>query len=115
VRLGELHLACIPGELYPELVYGKFQEPAEPAADFADAPLEPTVASLMPGPKWLLIGLANDELGYIIPKRQWDKSPPYAYGKEGGQYGEVNSCSPEAAPIIMQSLKARVAEAQSAK
>src|SRR5205814_4980788 len=27
LRLGELHIACIPGELYPELVYGKFQEP----------------------------------------------------------------------------------------
>jgi hypothetical protein len=111
LRLGELHLACIPGELYPELVYGKFQEPVEPGADFHDAPLEPSVASLMPGKKWLMIGLANDELGYIIPKRQWDKEAPYAYGKEAGQYGEINSCSPEAAPIVMEALKRRVEEA----
>jgi hypothetical protein len=111
LRLGELHVACIPGELYPELVYGNFQEPVEPNVDFPDAPLEPTVAGLMPGSKWLLVGLANDELGYIIPKRQWDKSPPHAYGKDGGQYGEVNSCSPEVAPIIMQALKLRVEEA----
>jgi hypothetical protein len=113
LRLGELHVACIPGELYPELVYGKFQEPVDPAVDFPDAPLEPTIASLMPGNKWLLVGLANDELGYIIPKRQWDKSSPYAYGKDGGQYGEVNSCSPEVAPIIMQALKLRVEECRS--
>jgi hypothetical protein len=112
LRLGELHVACIPGELYPELVYGKFQEPVEPDVDFPDAPLEPTIAALMPGSKWLLIGLANDELGYIIPKRQWDKSRPHAYGKEAGQYGEVNSCSPEVAPIIMQALKLRVEDAQ---
>lgn len=111
VRLGELHVACIPGELYPELVYGKFQEPVEPHADYPDAPKEPTVAELMPGPKWLLLGLANDELGYIIPKRQWDKTPPYAYNKDGGQYGEINSCGAEIAPIIMQALKLRVAEA----
>jgi hypothetical protein len=111
LRLGELHVACIPGELYPELVYGKFQEPVEPNADFPDAPKEPTVAELMPGPKWLLLGLANDELGYIIPKRQWDKAPPYAYNKDGGQYGEVNSCGAEIAPIIMQALKLRVAAA----
>jgi hypothetical protein len=110
LRLGELHVACIPGELYPELVYGKFQEPVEPAADFADAPLEPTIAALMPGSKWLLVGLANDEVGYVIPKRQWDKAEPYAYGRDGGQYGEINSCSPEVAPILMQALKLRVEE-----
>jgi hypothetical protein len=110
--LGELGVACIPGELYPELVYGKFQEPAAEGVDFPDAPLEPTIAQLMPGSKWLLAGLANDELGYIIPKRQWDKSPPYAYGKDGGQYGEVNSCGPEVAPILMQALKLAVEEAR---
>ena len=110
LRLGELHLACIPGELYPELVYGKFEEPAAAGADFPDVPLEPTITSLMPGPKWLLIGLANDELGYIIPKRQWDKAPPHCYGKDGGQYGEINSCSPEVAPIVMQALGLRVSE-----
>ncbi|MCI0361421.1 MAG: hypothetical protein L0211_23305 [Planctomycetaceae bacterium] len=111
LRLGELHVACIPGEIYPELVYGKYQEPVEPAADFHDAPLEPSVASLMPGKNWMLIGLANDELGYIIPKRQWDKAAPFAYGKEAGQYGEINSCSPQAAPIVMEALKRRVEEA----
>lgn len=111
LRLGELHLACIPGELYPELVYGKFQEPADPAADFPTAALEPSIASLMPGPKWMLFGLANDEVGYIIPKRQWDKLPPYAYGREQPQYGEINSCGPEVAPVLMEALKRRVAEA----
>src|SRR5438876_211185 len=33
MRLGELQVACIPGELYPELVYGKFQEPVETGVD----------------------------------------------------------------------------------
>jgi hypothetical protein len=112
LRLGELHVACIPGELYPELVYGKFQEPAEPAVDFPGAPLEPTVARLMPGDKWLCIGLANDEIGYIIPKRQWDKEEPYAYGRDSSQYGEINSCGPDSAPIVMQALQRCVREAK---
>lgn len=112
LRLGELHVGGIPGEIYPELVYGKFEEPAAENVDFPEAPLEPTIAQLMPSNKWLLIGLANDELGYIIPKRQWDKSPPYAYGKDGGQYGEINSCGPEVAPIIMEALKQRIADAK---
>ena len=33
LRLGDLHVVGIPGEIYPELVYGKFQEPADPGAD----------------------------------------------------------------------------------
>lgn len=110
LRLGELYIACIPGEIYPELVYGKYQDPVDPGADFPDAPLEPSVASLLPGPKWMLFGLANDEVGYIIPKRQWDRAPPYAYGRDISQYGEINSCGPEVAPILMEALKRRFAE-----
>jgi hypothetical protein len=109
--LGELHVACIPGELYPELVYGKFQEPVEPNVDFPDAPLEPFVKQLLPGDKLLVIGLANDEIGYIIPKRQWDQRPPFAYGRNSSQYGEINSCGPEIAPIVMRALAGRVQEA----
>lgn len=110
LRLGELHLACIPGEIYPELVYGEFQEPVEANVDYPEAPLEKPVAQILPGDKWLLFGLANDEIGYIIPKRQWDQRGPFAYdGKR--QYGEINSCGPEVAPIIMRALENRVLEA----
>lgn len=104
LKLGELTIFNIPGELYPEMVYGKYQEPADPAADFRDAPLEPTAASLAPSDKWMLIGLANDEVGYIIPKRQWDAASPFCYGRAKSQYGEVNSCGPQTAPILMKAL-----------
>ena len=102
LQLGELSLAAIPGELYPELVYGKFQEPADPAADFPNAPLEPTIREILGERKWMLFGLSNDEVGYLIPKRQWDRRKPYAYGREKAQYGEANSCGPEAAMIVMK-------------
>jgi len=105
LRLGELDIAGIPGEIYPELLYGKFQEPADPAADFHQAPLEKTVDEIFSGRKWMLIGLANDEIGYIIPKRQWDNERPYAYGRDKSQYGELNSCSPDVAPILMNALE----------
>jgi hypothetical protein len=110
LRLGELHVAAIPGEIYPELVYGQFQDPIEPNVDFPDAPLEPAVMKTLPGPKTLLFGLANDEIGYIIPRRQWDEKPPFAYKRERGQYGEINSVGPDSAPILMNALKRRVAE-----
>lgn len=112
LKLGELALAAIPGEIYPELVYGKFPKQAEPGVDFPTAPLEPHVTQILATEKWLLIGLANDEIGYIIPKRQWDNAAPYAYGKARGQYGEINSCGSDVAPVLMKALQQRVAEAR---
>ncbi|HTN76786.1 MAG TPA: hypothetical protein VL096_16115 [Pirellulaceae bacterium] len=110
VRLGELDLAAIPGEIYPELVYGKYPATAEEGVDFPAAELEPAVVNLLPQKKWLLIGLANDEIGYIIPKRQWDSVAPFAYQRKTGQYGEINSCGPDVAPLIMSALQRRIAE-----
>ena len=56
------------------------------------------------GDKWMLLGLANDEIGYIIPRCQWDRQRPFAYGRMTGQYGEINSCGPDVAPIVMQAV-----------
>ena len=105
LALGELRIACIPGEIYPELVYGAVPDPAEPGADFPDAEVEANVRECVGASKWLLFGLANDEIGYIIPRRQWDRQPPYCYGRNSSQYGEVNSCSPNAAQIIMSAFQ----------
>jgi hypothetical protein len=112
LRLGDLQVVALPGELYPELVYGRFQDPADPGADFPDAPLEQPVSKVLPGNKWMLLGLANDEVGYIIPKRQWDQTPPFAYGRSKSQYGEINSCGPDVAPILMRALANRVREVE---
>ena len=37
LRLGELEIAVIPGEIYPELVLDKVQDPPDAGADFPDA------------------------------------------------------------------------------
>jgi hypothetical protein len=110
LKLGDLHVAAIPGEIYPELVYDKVQDPVDPNADFPDAPKEPSIVKTLPGDKIMIFGLANDEVGYIIPKRQWDAKAPYAYGRKSDQYGEENSVGPDTAPIIMNGLKAAVEE-----
>jgi hypothetical protein len=102
LKLGGLEVAAIPGEIYPELVLGKVVTPAEPGADFPDAPAEPAVYEQMRGKHRMLIGLANDEIGYIIPKRQWDEKAPFCYGRRSAQYGELNSVGPETGPIICE-------------
>jgi hypothetical protein len=105
LRFGDLEVAAIPGEIYPELVLGKVQDPADPGADFPDAPVEPAVYEQMRGRHRMLVGLANDELGYIIPKRQWDEKPPYCYGRKQSQYGEVNSLGPDTAPLLCSAFR----------
>jgi hypothetical protein len=105
LRLGELEVAAIPGEIYPELVLAKVQDPPDPSADFPDAPVEPAIYQQLKGPHRMIIGLANDEVGYILPKRQWDEKPPFCYGRKSAQYGEENSVGPEAGPILCNAFR----------
>ena len=105
LRLGELEVAALPGEIYPELVLGKVQDPPDAGADFPDAPIEPAIYPQLRGRHRMIVGLANDEVGYIIPKRQWDEKPPFCYGRKKSQYGEINSVGPETAPILCRAFK----------
>ncbi|MBI4864287.1 MAG: hypothetical protein HY815_29120 [Candidatus Riflebacteria bacterium] len=112
-RIGELVIGAVPGELYPELAVGTYQEPQDPAADFPGARREPALRPLLEslagspdGPRCaFVVGLANDEIGYIIPRSQWDDRAPYCYGRSRSQYGEGNSLGPRTAPILMEAFQ----------
>lgn len=104
LTIGEASIACIPGEIYPELVNGGVVR--APGADFDIDPVEiPPIREWMPGKIKLVFGLANDEIGYIIPKSEWDTQAPYLYGKTSPVYGEVNSVGPETAGILHKALR----------
>jgi hypothetical protein len=97
--IGPASFLTIPGEIYPEIVNGGIESPE--GQDFIIGPQEiPPLRELMPGKFKFVFGLANDELGYIIPKSQWDNKPPWIYQAEKETYGEVNSLGPETAPLI---------------
>lgn len=107
LRLGQgkqpkLEAATIPGELYPELSVGGVER--YPEADFPNAPIEPAIKQQMTAQYRMLFGLANDEIGYILPKAEWDEKAPFLKGAEKRWYGEVNSIGPEAAPIITKAF-----------
>lgn len=105
LHLGQLDIAAIPGEIYPELVLDKVADPAPEGADFPDAPIEPAIYKQFHGPYHMIIGLANDEIGYILPKRQWDAARPYTYGYKSAPYGEINSLGPETGPRLCEAFR----------
>jgi hypothetical protein len=104
ITIGDATIACVPGELYPEIANGGIVHP--PGADFDIAPVEvPPLRELMPGRVKFLFGLANDEVGYIIPKSEWDDRAPWLYGAPTRLYGEINSLGPETGPAIHQAFR----------
>lgn len=99
LRFGDASIACVPGEIYPELVNGGIER--APGGDFDVEPVEvPVIRALLPGRVKFVFGLANDEIGYIIPRSEWDQRPPYLYGSPKPVYGEINSLGPETAPRL---------------
>jgi hypothetical protein len=82
VTLGEAQLVTIPGELLPEVSF--------------------EIQEHMPGFPRILVGLANDELGYIIPEYDFELASPLPYinEAEGDHYEETNSIGPHIAGIV---------------
>jgi hypothetical protein len=95
-------ITTVPGEIYPELVNGGITRYA--GADFPDAPFEPTLRAHLHSRYQFIFGLANDELGYIIPKAEWDNQPPWLLNKKDRWYGEVNSAGEEVAGAVTRAL-----------
>jgi hypothetical protein len=95
-------ICTVPGEIYPELVNGGITR--YPGADFPDAPFEPTLREHLKSRFQFIFGLANDELGYIIPKCEWDDQPPWLQNRKERWYGEINSTGPEAAGTVTRAL-----------
>jgi hypothetical protein len=112
--IGPLSFATFPGEVYPEILNGGIEAPE--GRDFNIDPAEvPPVRDMMTGRFRFIFGLANDEIGYIIPKSQWDVKAPFAFGRKEAQYGEENSLGPETAPILHENLKEMLDELERGK
>ncbi|MCZ6795483.1 MAG: hypothetical protein O7J95_17910 [Planctomycetota bacterium] len=116
IDLGPARLVAIPGEIYPEIVIGGIETPS--GADYPIAPVEvPPIKEALAAEgveHCFILGLANDEVGYLIPKSEWDApaglpwdsdgNPPYLYGAERPPYGEINACGPDAAGIVHRAI-----------
>ena len=99
-------ILTIPGEIYPELVNGGIAR--YPGADYPEAPLEPVLREQLKTTYQFIFGLGNDEIGYLIPKAEWDEEPPWLMNAAEPWYGEVNSVGPDAAGAVLRALVALI-------
>ena len=66
VRFGPALFLTVPGELFPELELGGYGRPDCPAAD-TGRPYEPVIGEQFNSDYEFVLGLGQDELGYIVP------------------------------------------------
>ena len=112
LKLGDLALTLIPGEIFPELVYGGKYGDANPQG-VNPRPLY-EIARENGIEEMLIAGLANDEVGYIVPPSDFllNEELPYLektmdYKREN-HYEETNSVGPECAHAVAQAFEKAV-------
>jgi hypothetical protein len=115
VELGPIQMLTVPGELLPELAIGgydgshinapdveivKDDNPNPPRLEMA--PEGPYLEDRMTGTYRWIIGLGNDELGYIIPEYDFQlaETMPWINEAEGNHYEETNSLGPKQASLV---------------
>ena len=120
LRVGPLQLLTLPGEAHPELAIGGYDgsltgDPDIPVVS-DDNPAPPDLASAPAGPYWkellpegvpLLLGLGQDELGYMVPPYNFvlDDRQPWFEEPEGDHYEETNSLGPRTVPLVTAELE----------
>lgn len=110
IEIGSVKFLLLPCEIFPELVYGGFLG-AEESATGCGAEANPPILTEFTGDDVVVIGLANDELGYVLPPNDFllDENKPYmdiprdSHGRR--HYEETNSLSPETAATIARTVK----------
>ena len=107
VTMGPVWIMTIPGEINPEIINGGIEMPE--GADYPGEIIEaPALRKLMRGKYNFVIGLANDEVGYIMPKSHWDVEEPFTYDNKKRPYGEINSLGSESGPTVYRQAKSLI-------
>ena len=110
LRLDDLGVALIPGEIFPELVYGVLYGDANPEGKNPEPLMN--IAAQYGITKLLVVGLSNDEIGYIVPPSDYllNEKMPYLERtmdyKGEDHYEETNSIGPECAQVMADTFGA---------
>jgi hypothetical protein len=112
VQLGTIAWLTAPGEMFPETWVGYAAEVQGPQVIDPDNPNPPNLDDAPTGPYLrertgvaypMLLGLALDEIGYLVPPFDFELHPtaPWVDEAEGDHYEETNSIGPTAVPTLM--------------
>lgn len=106
LSIGEKNLLLLPGELFPELAYGGYL-PADASATGKGGEINPVPLTQIAGdPSLLIVGMANDEIGYIVPPNDFLLHPDLPYFRstrdrfDRNHYEETNSLGQDTAQTI---------------
>ena len=120
-EIDSLKMLLLPGEIFPELVYGGYMS-AEESAEGKVPEINPTPLTEIAGDKNLLVfGLSNDEIGYIVTPNDFFLDPVSSYfdgGKDSSgrrHYEETNSLGPNTAYKIAEVFTGMIAKVKAAK
>lgn len=114
LKLGELAIALLPGEIFPELVLGTQYGKAAPENENPASLNE--IAAQNNATKLLVVGLVNDEIGYIVPPSDFLVHETMPYLKQPtdfngeNHYEETNSIGPKCAIVIAREFEAILKE-----
>lgn len=120
LEIDSLKILMIPCEIFPELVYGGYLSAEESATD-CGAEINPLPLQEIVGDDVMIIGLANDELGYVLPPNDYLLHPETPYFEiprdihERRHYEETNSMGPETAEKIAQTVAEIINTVEKAK
>lgn len=112
----QIGIYMIPGELSPELESGNFLS-AEDAANKTDAEYK-VLSEMSDCEHNFVLGLCNDEIGYIIPDNdfllhEWFPYFNIAYDDAGRKhYEETNSVGPATAGTLLAAMDSLIASAK---
>lgn len=120
LRIGDIEIQSVPGELFPEFAVGGYKEPYEYSfgrsiispdnkypPDLSKAPEGPYVRDIMKGKVKLISVLCNDSIGYLVPEYDYkiSESNPYLESAPGEHYEETRSIGVKQIEIMLQKIK----------
>ncbi len=109
-EIDDLKILMIPCELFPELAYGGYLSEEESAEGLPPEINPDPLIEIADDDKLLIFGLANDELGYVLPPNDFmlNVDSPYldkAIDRFGRRhYEETNSMGPDTAALIAENF-----------
>lgn len=113
-EIGAKKILFLPCEIFPELVFGGYLSKDESATGLGPEVNPPLISKITGDGALLVFGLANDELGYVIPPNDFllNGEKPYlekaidCHGRR--HYEETNSLGPKTAKTIADAVGAAI-------